>query len=118
MMSIPFPVFDSVIAWLELVVATTWLAKVRLLGERTAMPLVVTPVPVSATVWGLPVAESLMLTLPERVPAAVGAKLTLIVQADPAAKLAGQLLAAPKSPVAWIDPIVRLAFPVLDSVTT
>ena len=84
------PVFDSVTDWRALAVPTTWLANVRLLGERVAIADVLMPVPVSATLCGLPLAESLMLMLPMRVPTAVGVNVTLMVQDDPAATL-GQL---------------------------
>jgi hypothetical protein len=49
-----------------------------LLAERLATGAL--PVPVRATVCGLPGSESAMLTEAVRVPAAVGAKVTEIVQ--------------------------------------
>ena len=39
-----------------------------------------TPVPLRVTVWGLPEALSVMVTVPVRVPAAVGVNVTLMVQ--------------------------------------
>ena len=39
-----------------------------------------TPIPLSATLWGLPVALSWILTPPVRMPVALGLNLTLIVQ--------------------------------------
>ena len=43
------------------------------------------PVPASATVCGLPVALSVMVTVAARAPAAAGMKVTLMVQLAPAA---------------------------------
>ena len=54
--------------------------------------------PVKATVCGLPLALSVMLTDAVRVPAAVGANLTLIVQLAAAATLLPQLFVCEKSP--------------------
>ena len=51
----------------------------------------VVPVPVRLAVCGLFVALSVTVKLPLRVPVAVGAKVTLIVQLAPAATLAPQL---------------------------
>ena len=39
-----------------------------------------TPVPVRATVWGLPVALSVMVIVPGWLPVAVGVKVTVMVQ--------------------------------------
>jgi len=50
------------------------------------------PVPESAAVWGLPLALSLTLTDPVRVPEAVGLNVTLMVQLLPAATLPLQVL--------------------------
>ena len=84
------PVLDTVTDWDELVVPTFWLAKVKLVGATPAVGAV--PVPLRVTVWGLPPALSVMLTLAERVPGAVGAKEMLIVQALPAVTGVPQLL--------------------------
>ena len=62
---------------------TAWLPKVRLVGERLAAGAV--PVPERLTLCGLPVALSVRVTAAVRVPAAVGLKVTLIVQLAPAA---------------------------------
>jgi len=77
-------------------------------------------VPVSATVWGLPAASSVMVKVPVRVPAAVGVKVTLIVQFALAANVAGSVphvFVSAKSPDAAIEMIVRGAVPVFVSVT-
>jgi hypothetical protein len=47
------------------------------------------PVPVSETVCGLLVAESVKLKVPDRVPVALGENVTEAVQVAPAAKVAG-----------------------------
>src|ERR1700682_5807814 len=83
-------------------------------------------VPVSDTVCGLPVALSMMVKVPMRVPAAVGVNVTLIVQLAPATSgVAGgvigladaPVLVCAKSPDAAMEMIVRGPVPVLVSVT-
>ena len=81
------PEFVSVTFWAALVVPTSWLPKVRLPGFRVTPATV--PVPLSATVCGAPGALSAMLTLAVRLPAAVGAKVTEIVQLAPTASVLG-----------------------------
>jgi len=56
MLSGPLPVLLSVTVCAVLVVPAGWLPKERLLGAKPAAGAV--PVPVRATVWGLPVALS------------------------------------------------------------
>ena len=75
------------------------------------------PVPVSATVCGLPTALSVMVTTPVLVPVAVGLKVTLRVQLAPAATFEPQVLVWEKSPLAVMPVMLRAAFPVLLSVT-
>jgi len=60
----------------------------------------ITPVPVSETVCGLFVALSVMVSMPPRVPLAVGVKVTFTVQVELAATLEAQLLVCAKSPPA------------------
>src|SRR5437870_3167729 len=73
-----------------------WMAKVRLAGERlTAGAVAAVPVPVRLTVCGLSLASSVMVMAPVRVPVAMGVKVTLIVQFNPAAKVAPQVLLWP-----------------------
>ena len=97
---------------------TTWLAKVRLVGERLTAGAV--PVPVRLTLWGLPVALSVRVTAAVRVPLAVGVKVTLIVQLAPAATLEPQVLVWAKSlalvPVSAMLGTLKAALPVLFSV--
>ena len=57
------------------------------------------PVPVRLAVCGLSVASSATVSVPLRVPVAVGANVTLIVQLDPAPRLEPQLFVCPKSPL-------------------
>src|SRR6202171_230700 len=82
-------------------------------------------VPVSDTVCGLPVALSMMVKVPMRVPAIVGVNVTLIMQLAPAASdvaggVIGQadapVLVCAKSPDAAMEMIVRGPVPVLVSV--
>jgi hypothetical protein len=77
-------------------------------------------VPVSDTVCGLPVALSVMVKVPMRVPAAVGVNVTLKVQFALAANMAGSVphvFVCAKSPEVPIAVIVKLPVPVLVSVT-
>ena len=81
---------------------------------------VATPVPVRLTVWGLPAELSVMLSVPFRTPVVVGVKVTLMVQAVNAGKLAPgppQVLVWAKSPLIVIWVTVRLPLPVLFKLT-
>jgi hypothetical protein len=63
--------------------------------------LVVVPAPLKETVCGLPGALSVMESVPARLPEALGAKVTLIVQFAPDARLEPwQLSVSPKLAVA------------------
>ena len=96
MLKAAFPVLLRVAACTALVVPRVWLLKIKLVAVRlTVGPL---PVPVRFTVWGLPVALSVMVTVAVRVPGAVGVKVTLIVQFAPGTTVFAQLLVWPKSP--------------------
>src|SRR5581483_5132910 len=75
-----------------LVVPTAWLLNVRLvLDKLTAGAPLLVPVPVNVIDCGLPLALSVMLILPVRVPVAVGEKVTLMLQLAPAANEAPQV---------------------------
>ena len=74
------------------------------------------PEPVSDRLWAPPEALSVTLSEPERVPTAVGVKLTLIEQLAPVGSVAPQLFVSMKSPAIVITEIVSGALPVLDSV--
>jgi hypothetical protein len=78
-----------------------------------------TPVPARPTVRGLPLPLSATESVPVAAPDAVGAKVTLIVQLLPAARveeLRGQLLVWAKGPAALMLVMVRAAVPVLENV--
>src|SRR5919204_4785553 len=74
------------------------------------------PVPDSATLVGLFVALLLMVSVPVRVPEAVGRKVTLTVHEPPAAMLL-QLFVWAKSPVTDTPETEAVALPVLVTVT-
>src|SRR5207237_2751834 len=87
-------------------------------------PGALVPLPLKATVCGLPVALSVILTLALRVPVAVGVKVALMVQEAPAAsvlELLGHVLVWAKSallvPVRAMLLMVRAAVPLLVNVT-
>src|SRR6202007_1156019 len=108
----------SVTAFAALLVPTVWLAKVSEGGERLATGAEpAAPVPVRLADCGLPEALSATLRVPVRVPEAVGVKVTLMVQFAPAARELPQLSVSEKSPLAEILVIVKVAVPVLVSVT-
>jgi hypothetical protein len=117
MESEPVPVLVSLIVWAELVVPTVWLAKVKLVGERLTAGVNTTPVPLSVTACGLAGALSLTEIAPVRVPDAVGAKRTEMLQLALAARLEPQLLVCEKSPVAAMLLMESEPDPVLVSVT-
>src|SRR5207302_823896 len=80
------------------------------------------PVPVSATLCGLPAALSAMARVPLRAPRAVGVKVTSTVHDAAGARVAPQVLAAMAKSPGLAPPIailvmVRTAVPVLVSVT-
>ena len=71
---------------------------VKLVGVTVNCGELEAPVPVSDTFCGLLEAESVSVSVPVRVPPAVGVKVTLTVQLAPAARLLPQLLLCEKSP--------------------
>ena len=83
-------------------------------GYRTAVGA--EPFPLSPTVCGLPFGLSEMLRVPVFIPAAVGLKVTKIVQSAPAFKLVAQVLVWVKSPLVVMVEIVSGALPVFVSV--
>jgi hypothetical protein len=80
-------------------VPTVWWEKVKVGGEILTMVLAV-PVPVKLTVWVVGLALSVMVRVPVLVPAAVGRKITEMLQEAPAATLGLQLLVSEKSALA------------------
>jgi len=109
------PQIDSGTVWLffrvtlfpVLVVLITWLAKVRLAGDRLTGTV---PVPIKLAVCGEFGALSLTVSVPVRVPRAVGVKVTEIVQLSFAASVFGdngQFEVWAKSPEAEIPAMAR-----------
>ena len=78
-------------------VPTFWLANVSDVGESVAPGA--TPVPLRLAVCGLPLALSVTVKVPVRVPVAAGWKVTLIVHLPAAASELPQLLVWAKSPL-------------------
>ena len=65
------------------------MAKVKDVGERLTVE--VTPAPVRAALWGLPVALSATVSVAAAGPVAAGLKVRLMVQLAPAARLDPQV---------------------------
>ncbi len=86
----PAPLLVRVTVLALLVVKTTWVEKVRLVGESVTAGF--TPTPVTEAVCGLPGALSVMLTAAFLVPTATGVKVTVITQLPPADTEVPQLL--------------------------
>ena len=84
------PVLLKVTVMGVLVVPTGILPKFKLVGAR--FTAAITPVPVNAAFWGLPLALSVTDRVPARAPVLVGLKITLILQLVPASRLPPQLL--------------------------
>jgi hypothetical protein len=97
-------------------VPTFCAGKVKEAGERLTTGAS-TPVPVRLTVWVVGLALSVMVTTPVLVPVAVGLKATLRVQLALAARLKPQVLVWEKSPLTVMLVMLRVALPVLLSVT-
>jgi hypothetical protein len=108
------PVFESVVVWAGLVLPTNCPPNAKLAGESVALGAV--PVPVRNTPCWPPDALSVTMTEPDRVPVAVGVKVTLIEQLAPAATVVPQVFVSAKSPLLVIPEIVSGAVPVFESV--
>jgi hypothetical protein len=90
-----------------LVVLTTWLPNVRLPGDNIKGA---SPTPLNWAVWGEFEALSVTVSVPVRVPVAVGVKVTEILQFPPAANVFGdngQVEVCAKSPDAEIPEMLR-----------
>jgi hypothetical protein len=101
-------------------VPTAWLVKLRVVAESVTAGAV--PVPLKVTICGLVEALSVSVRLPERLPVAVGVKVTLITQLLLAATDALVLQVVPlaataKSPVIAMLVKDKDALPVLVTVT-
>jgi hypothetical protein len=114
--SVALPVLVRVTVWPVLLVPIGCNANVKPSTERLALGDVV-PVPVSDTTCGLLPALSTKVTVPTAPPAVVGLKVTLIVQSPPGAMGKLQVLASAKGAVAATELMVKLAVPVLFTVT-
>jgi hypothetical protein len=110
----PFAVTVTVMA--ALVVLRYRLGRVRLEGVNVRVAAV--PVPERLTDWGLPLAVSVIVRVPESAPIAVGVKVTSMVQVALAATVLPQLLVSAKSPLVAIDKTVNAELPVLVKETT
>lgn len=83
-----FPLFVMVTFW-ELELPTLIPVKLKLVGLAVSVTVAAVPVPLKATAVGEPGALLVMLTLPVRLPAVVGANKTLNVAVPPTAMVAG-----------------------------
>jgi hypothetical protein len=106
-MDAPGP-FDNVADCDALPVPTEVLGKERLVGETDALLEAANPVPVSATVCGLLVAESVNPRVAARVPSPVGLNTTAAEQLAEAARLVPQVVAATANSAAFVPVMVML----------
>ena len=117
---IPKPVFVSVTVCEGLLVKTTVVGNVSVVGESVSKGS--TPVPLKDAVCGLPGALSVTLREAVREPVVEGVKVTLMVQLAPADNEAGQLFVSAKSPpfvpVMPTEVMVRVPLPLLVKVVT
>jgi hypothetical protein len=117
-LSVALPVLAKVTDCGALEVPTLMVPKVRLFAESKTLGL--EPVPVKPTVCWLPDTPpelSMMVSVPVRVPLALGEKTTLMVQLPPTLTLLAQMVGSKKSPLVEILAIERAADPVLLRVT-
>ena len=89
--------------------------KVRVVGAKLALGAM--PVPERATVCGLPVALSVTVIVPGRLPTAVGVNVTLMEQLAPAAREAPQVLVWAYGALATMLVMFSAAVPELVNVT-
>ena len=75
------------------------------------------PDPVRGTARGLPLALSVIVSVPVRDPITVGVNVTLMAQVAPAATLAPQVFVWAKSPVTTMEVIARAVLPLFVRVT-
>ena len=112
------PVLLSMAVPMALVVPTGVLGNGSGLGEIVTEEPELAPVPVRLMVWGLFEALSVRVTVPVRVPVAVGLKVTLMVQLPAAATELPQLSVSAKSPLTAMLLMARLTVPPLVRVAT
>ena len=89
--------------------------KVKLVGKKLALDAA--PVPARLTVCGLPVASSVIVMVPGRLPVAVGVKVTVMVQLAAAATDVPQVLVWAYGALAAMLVMVRAAVPEFVRVT-
>jgi len=107
--SVAVPMFVTVISCAALATPCVWLPKFTAVGLRLIPGVLFTeaPVPDSATVCGLPVALSAMLSVADRLPPPAGVNVILTVAEAPAPTLIGVAVVTAKSP-AFAPLTVRL----------
>ncbi len=114
------PELVSVTDWGTALLPTSWLGKLKLLGERLAAAAA--PVPERLTIWGLPLALSATASEAVAAPAVAGVNMIEIVHWVPAATEELHVLVWVKSvalaPVKAILVMLRAALPTLFTVTT
>src|SRR5207302_139823 len=95
-MAMPLTVIDPLVplvkvtVWVGLLLPTVWLPKLSEAGVTVTLPpLLDTTPPLNARERGLPPSEVLIVTLPVRVPLAVGVKVTNTWQLPPALRVVG-----------------------------
>src|SRR5205085_1864630 len=95
-MAMPLTVIDPLVplvkvpVWVGLLLPTVWLRKLSEAGVSVTLPpLLATPLLPYATLFGSPASEVLIVTLPVRVPLAVGVKVTNTWQLPPALRVQG-----------------------------
>lgn len=115
--SAPLPLLDNVTSCAGEVEPMSRVGNVRVDGDRLTLGARTIPVPDAATACGLPEALLATETAPVRTPAAVGLKVTAMVQDPPAATEAPQELDCAKSPEAEMALMARGPLPVLESTT-
>jgi hypothetical protein len=114
----PLPLLVSVTLLKLLVVPMSRVVKVSEVGDTVTAEM---PVPLRLTVCGLPAALSVIVTSPVLGPSAVGVNRTLMVQLEPAARVAPQVVVREKSlalaPVITMLEMVKTALPMFLTVT-
>jgi hypothetical protein len=92
MFRVMLPVLVTITVWLVLNRPTGWVLNARLSGEIVAVGVSVRPFPNKLTVCGLPVAVSIKVMEPVRLPAAVGLNSTFTVQVAEGRSVAHEVL--------------------------
>ncbi len=113
------PVLLTVRLCAPLVVFNGWAANVKLLGATVTVAVPLVPVPVSVTICGLPVALSVNVIVPVRVPAAFGVNVIENVHGSPSTGMLGHCasVAPAKSPDVRMLVNVTVTPPMFDMVT-